>query len=165
MNTPVFTWGNHSAEDISNIMESVYSEVVHWRRNCFTVPHGKAGREFAGELSRLYLAFASASALETIALKAVTVLPILVLQKPHKASKAKEHNVCLKKRLRSWKEGNLSDLLLEGRAIQHRLPKTPTSKPAEKIARSFANLMFAGKCKAALDLLPLRQWFRWLVTS
>ena len=135
------------------IMETIYSEVVHWRRNCFTVPHGKAGKEFVGELSRLYLAFASASALKTIALKAVTVLPILVLQKPHKASKAKEHNVCLAKRLRSWKEGNLSDLLLEGRAIQRRLPKTPTSKPAEKIARSFANLMFAGKCKATLDLL------------
>ena len=134
-------------------MESIYSEVVHWRRNCFTVPHGKAGREFVGELSRLYLAFASASALETIALKAVTVLPILVLQKPHKASKAKEHIVCLERRLRFWKEGNLSDMLLEGRAIQRRLPKTSTSKPAEKIARSFANLMFAGKCKAALDLL------------
>ena len=134
-------------------MESIYSEVIHWRRNCFTVPHGKAGREFVGELSRLYLAFASASALETIALKAVTVLPILVLQKPHKASKAKEHIICLERRLRFWKEGNLSDMLLEGRAIQRRLPKTSTSKPAEKIARSFANLMFAGKCKAALDLL------------
>ena len=114
---------------------------------------GKAGREFVGELSKLYQAFASASALESIALKAATVLPILLLQKPQKASKAKEHATCLERRLRSWKEGNLNDLLLEGRAIQGRLPKFVTSKSTEIIARSFANLMFAGKCKAALDLL------------
>ena len=149
----MFTWGNHSATDFSNILEATYSEVVLWRRNSFILPFGKAGREFVGELSKLYQAFASASALESIALKAATVLPILLLQKPQKASKAKEHATCLERRLRSWKEGNLNDLLLEGRAIQGRLPKIVTSKSTENIARSFANLMFAGKCKAALDLL------------
>ena len=73
----VFLWGNHSAADFANILEATYSEVVHWRRNCFAVPFGKAGREFVDELSKLYLSFASASALESIALKAATVLPIL----------------------------------------------------------------------------------------
>jgi hypothetical protein len=110
-----------------------------------TVPFGKAGRDFVGELSRLYLAFASASALEAIALKATTVLPILLLQKPQRTSKAKEHATCLERRLRSWKEGNLNDLILEGRAIQRRLPETRIPKPSENISRSFANLMFAGK--------------------
>ena len=132
---PVFTWGNHSATDFSNILEATYSEVVLWRRNSFILPFGKAGREFVGELSKLYQAFASASALESIALKAATVLPILLLQKPQKASKAKEHATCLERRLRSWKEGNLNDLLLEGRAIQGRLPKIVTSKSTENIAR------------------------------
>ena len=47
-------------------------------------------------------AFASASALESIALKAATVFPILLLQKPRRASKAKEHAACLERRLRSW---------------------------------------------------------------
>ena len=134
-------------------MEATYSEVVHWRRNCFTVPFGKAGREFVLELSRLYLAVASASALESVALKAATVLPLLLLQKPHKTSKAKEHAACLERRLTSWTEGNLNKLLLEGRTIQHRLPKVSTPRPTENIARSFAHLMFTGKCKAALDLL------------
>ena len=105
------------------------------------------------ELSYLFQAFASASALESIALKSATILPILLLQKPHKASKTKEHITCLERRLKKWKEGNLNDLVLEGRAIQQRLPKTNSSKAKEKLARSFANLMFAGKCKAALDLL------------
>ena len=66
---PVFTWGNHSATAFSNILEATYSEVVYWRRNSFTLPFGKAGREFVRE----YQAFAFASALESIALKAATV--------------------------------------------------------------------------------------------
>ena len=150
---PGFTWGNHSAADFVNILEATYAEVVHWRRNIFTVPFGKAGREFVGELSKLYHAFASASALESIALKAATVFPILLLQKPRRASKAKEHAACLERRLRSWNEGNLNDLIQEGRAIQRRIPKLSSSKQTANIARSFADLMFAGKCKAALDLL------------
>ena len=152
-NNPIFTWGTYSAPDFIHSLEATYAEVVHWRRNCFTVPLGKAGKEFVDELSYLFQAFASASALESIALKSATILPILLLQKPHKASKIKEHITCLERRLKKWKEGNLNDLVLEGRAIQQRLPKTYSSKIKEKLARSFANLMFAGKCKAALDLL------------
>ena len=150
---PVFMWGTHSGEEFSSILKAIYSEVVHWRRNCFTVPLGKAGREFVSELSRLYLAFATASSLESIALKAAVVLPILLLQKPQRASKLKDHVECLERRLKSWKEGNLNDLLMEGRAIQCRLPKSFPQRAEEKLARTFSNLMFAGKCKAALDLL------------
>ena len=104
-------------------------------------------------ISELYQSFASASALESIALKAATILPTLLLQKPQRASKAKEHTACLERRLRPWKEGDLNNLLLEGRAIQSRILKTSTPKSTENIARSFTDLMFAGKCKAALDLL------------
>ena len=150
---PVFTWGTHSAADFTHSLEATYSEVVHWRRNCFTVPLGKAGKEFVGVLSSLFQAFASASTLESVALKAATVLPILLLQKPHRASKTKEHITCIERRMKKWKEGNLNDLVLEGRTIQCRLPNHKSHKAKEKLARSFANLMFAGKCKAALDLL------------
>ncbi len=52
-----------------------------------------------------------------------------------------------------WKEGNLNDLLLECRSIQSRLPKSRPVKAEEKLARTFSNLMFAGKCKSALNLL------------
>ena len=117
------------------------------------MPFGRVGRELVCELSKLYQAFASGSALESIALKAATVLPILLLQKPQRASKAKEHAACLERRLISWKEGDLNNLLLEGRAIQCKIPKTSTPKSTESIARSFDDLIFAGKCKAALDLL------------
>ena len=151
--TPVFTWGVHSAADFNHALEATYSEVVHWRKNSFSVPTGKAGKEFVRELSTLFSAFATASSMESIALRAATVMPILLLQKPHRTSKAKEHTACLERRLKIWKEGNLNDLVLEGRAIQHRLPKSTSPAAKQNLSRSFANLMFAGKTKAALDLL------------
>ena len=59
----------------------------------------------------------SRSALECIA---AVVLPILMLQKPSTKSKAKKHIACLERRLKMWQEGDLSDLLLEGRTIMAR---------------------------------------------
>ena len=153
ISTPNFTWGIHSATDFTQIIEATYSEVVHWRPNYFTIPLGKAGKEFVRELSRLFLAFATESSMELIALRAATVLPILLLQKPNRTSKSKEHITFLDRRLRVWKNGDLNELVLESRALQNRLPKTypPTAK--QNLSHSFAKLMFAEKIKAALDLL------------
>ena len=52
-------------------------EVVHWK-NLFKVPLGNVGKSFVAELRRLYNAFTSGSALESIDLMAAIVLPILV---------------------------------------------------------------------------------------
>ena len=153
----MFSWGIHNAEDFSQALEATYSETVHWRINSFKVPTGKAGKEFVQELSRLFSAFASAFSMESIALRAATVLPILLLQNPHRRSKAKEHATCLERRLSIWKEGNLNDLVLEGRTIQSRLPKFNSPMAKQNLSCSFANLMFAGKTKAALDLLSQAQ--------
>ena len=151
MNTTVFSWGIHNADDFSHALEAIYSEVVHWRLKCLQV------RLERSLCVPLFSAFASASSMESIALRAAIVLPILLLQKPHRKSKAKEHAECLERRLRIWKEGNLNDLVLEGRTIQSCLPKfnSPTAK--QNLSRSFANFMFAGKTKAALDLLSQAQ--------
>jgi hypothetical protein len=62
------------------------------------------------ELSRLYSAFADASALKCVALRATVVLPILVLQKTHRRSKPKELAVCLERCLKTWKNGDLESL-------------------------------------------------------
>ena len=51
-------------------LEATYSEVVHWRLNSFKVPPGKAGKEFVQELSRMFHAFATASTMESVALRA-----------------------------------------------------------------------------------------------
>jgi len=76
MSSPTFTWGNLSGPEFDKLLNTTYDEVVHWRRNCFSVTFGKAGRDFVSELSRLYLVYGSASTLEAVALKAATVLPI-----------------------------------------------------------------------------------------
>ena len=67
-----------------------YDVVVHWRRSIFLVPSGKAGKAFVRELARLYQAYADASALECIALKACSIIQCLLLQKPHAKSKTKK---------------------------------------------------------------------------
>ena len=104
MNAPSFLWGSLNADDFSHALEGTYSEVVHWRLNNFKVPAGKNGKEFVRELSNLFSAFASASSMESIALKATVIMPILLLQKPNRRSKTKDHVACLGRRLRAWKK-------------------------------------------------------------
>ena len=150
---PAFTWGSCDSTIFTNLLNDAYREVVHWRPNLFKVPFGKAGKSFVSELASLYKAFVSSSAMESIAMKAIIVLPILLLQKPSAKSKAKEHNACLERRLNTWLGGDLSDLLLEGRTIQRRIPKSDSGDCQKCLAHSFANLMFQGKTKAAIRLL------------
>ena len=50
-------------------------------------------------------------------------------------------------------EGDMNELLREGRTIQQHIPKSLPSMSNEHLARSFANLMLQGKTKPALCLL------------
>ena len=127
--------------------------LMHWSRNVFPVPSGKAGKGFVNELAKLYRAYAEGTTLECIALKAASVLPILLLQRPHCDSKAKDHVACLSRRLDDWKSGDIKGLLHEGRTIQKRLPKNRSNYGSEHSAKAFSNLMLLGKTKAALRLL------------
>lgn len=90
---------------------------MYWKRNLFKVPSGKAGTTFVRELSCMFRAYADRSALESVAMKAVMVMPALLLQKPHPRSKAKEHALHLDCGLQLWRSGELKELLLEGRTI------------------------------------------------
>ena len=100
---------------------------------------GSAGKSFVAELARLYSPFANGSTMESIALMATTVLPILALQLPHKRSKVKEHIKCLERCLKVWSDGDLTTLVKEGRTIQQRLPKTSrvNAESESHLARTF----------------------------
>ena len=74
-------------------MDKAYEELVSWKRNQFEVPRGKAGTDFVSELSRLIEAYNDATALESIAMKAVMVMPSLLLQRPCTRSKTKTASV------------------------------------------------------------------------
>ena len=83
MANPTFAWGVHDSATVMTTISSVYNEAVQWRRNIFPVPYGNAGKSFVSELSRLFRAYADGSALECIALKAITIASMLLLQKSH----------------------------------------------------------------------------------
>ena len=68
------------------------------------------------------------------------MMPILLLQKPHHKSKAKDHSRLLENRLRLWKEGNLNDLISEGRAIQgHLSVHHQFVKPNQRASKDLCN--------------------------
>ena len=119
------------------------------------VPRSSAGRAFVSELARLFRSVGEGSALESIALKATGIFVVcaLVLQKPSRNSKERDHICHLERRLRLWKDGALDELLCEGRVIQSRLRHASLTKRKTQIIRAFTRHMFEGNTRAALQLL------------
>ena len=150
---PNFMWAGVDGVSFTDAVDSTYTEVIHWRRNVFKVPSGKAGKAFVAEMSHLIRAYAEGSTLETIALKCAMIMPALLLQKPHKTSKAKDHILCLERRMRLWEDGDLDALLHEGHSIQDHFAVGPQSTSETQLAQTFARLTFQGKVKSAMRLL------------
>ena len=86
-----FRWGEHSGEAILDVINSSYEEVIHWKPNLLLVPFGSAGTSFVKEVAHLFQAFADKSSLERVSMKAITLIQTLLLQKPSKKSKTKDH--------------------------------------------------------------------------
>ena len=78
---------------------------------------------------------------------------ILLLQKPHQRSKIKDNISCLERRLKFWKEWDFLELVNEGKALQQHLKQSDSPEDEHSLARSFANFMFEGKTKSALQLI------------
>ena len=97
------TWSNISYACFCDTVNDVYDEIVHYRRNIFNVPSGRAGKSFIEELTFWIKQFNSGSDLISVALKAFMVLPTLILQKPSATSKCKEHSEAIEGRLALWK--------------------------------------------------------------
>ena len=119
--SPNFMWGRIDGESFTHTISCCHAEIVHWKRNLFKVPSGKAGSAFTGELARLFRAYGESSAMELVSLNAAMVLPSLMLQKPHPKSKAKDHISHLSRCLELWAKGDVDALMAECRTIQHQL--------------------------------------------
>ena len=145
-------FSNLSGEEFSKLVDNVYNEITQWRKNLFKLPSGKAAKSFIIELTTWLDHFNRNTEFQAVALKVCMVLPSLLLQKPSRESKAKDHIKKLEERLQLWNEGRLGQLLQEGRTIQKRL-KTSKGRNAEDSARIFAKLIFQGKINAALKFL------------
>ena len=78
----------------------------------------KDGKKFNKEITRLINLWTYNPSLENIALKAIHVMQALLLQKPNKISKGKDHIAVLERRLELWENGNIIELLNEGESKQ-----------------------------------------------
>ena len=61
---------------------------------------------------------------------------VLLLQKPSKDSKSKDHLKSLERRFEIWKEGNINGFYENGRAIQDRMKSGGSPNDIVKITKS-----------------------------
>ena len=131
--------------------------MIHWKKSLFRLPSGKSGKAFVSELCRLFRAYASGSALECVAMKAIMVMPVLLLQRPHRRSRNDDNIVHLNRRMDLWSRGDIDGLINEGRGLQRVLNSTKSSRAAKTVrdntAWRFSELMMSGRVKDALHLL------------
>ena len=93
------------------------------------------------------------SPLKYIAFKVIMIMPNLLLQKPSKCSKSKEHLKTLERRLLSWYTGDLIELFREGETIQQSLKSISSTKTIAAISKRFAEQMQKGNVNGAIKLL------------
>ena len=108
------------------------------------------------EATRLLSFYNNETELESVALKALIVFAPLILQKPAKNSKRKEHISHVERRLCMWKNGEFEDLINEGKAIQRRIVSSRKTKQ-RSITKTCTNLILQGKIKAACKLMNRQQ--------
>ena len=93
-------------------------------------------------------------------MKAAVVFPHLLLQKPSKKSKAKDHMHVkhLQRRLELWKDGNVESLLRESKCIQDRMasrnrPMNPACSSTSNPTKHFVKQMEKGNVRNAIRTL------------
>ena len=146
-------------EDVEKIglaAESIYEEIVFWKKNLFKLPSGLAGKRYIKELTRLINIWnEDAPPLSKFALKLSMIMPALLLQKPCRKSTAKQHGQYLRRRMDLWEEGKFDEIMREVRFIQEKIKPslTNTERSLDHLAKVFAKLVLKGKIHAALRLL------------
>ena len=74
--------------------------------------------------------------MKNTALKALHVMSALLLEKQSKDSKSRDHLKSLERRFEIWKEGNISGIYENGRAIQDRMKSGGSPNDIVKITKS-----------------------------
>ena len=79
----------------------------------------------------------------------IHIMPALLLQKPSKTSKSKDHVKDLERRLRLWREGEFLQLFRETETLQQCLPKGVMARDLAKTSKQFRDMMTKGNVKGA----------------
>lgn len=148
-----YKWANLNKHDFELVINTAYNEVIKWKPNILVLPRGNLGKEFVKEIGRLFEGFANASAIEGIALKAVIVFQLIMLQKSHSRSDNDSNKRCLTRRLQLWSQGKIYEILNEGRTIQKYLSTKKNVRRCNDDPSIFSNLVHKGKIKQAARLV------------
>ena len=91
--------------------------------------------------------------LQKIAMKSIHIMPSLLLQKPSKNLKAKDHLRVLERRLEMWNKGEIDDLYYEANAIQKNLKSVLGPTDVTAISKKFSKMMHNGNVNGAIKVL------------
>ena len=144
-------WGNLEDQDIAITLEVTHRKIASWKPNHFKIPSGASGKAFVSEITRLVDLWVNKTKLESVAITALQVFGLLMLQKPSKSSKNRDHIKHLTSRLVKWQLGKFDELVSECEAIQKRLINS--NRKPESIIKVFSRLMLHGKVSAAMRWL------------
>ena len=86
-------------------------------------------------------------------MKALMIMPSLLIQKPSKESKSKNHLKALERRMKLWQSGHLLELLHESLTIQRNLKSVKESKTVAPISKESVEEIQKGIGNGALKLL------------
>ena len=146
-------WGALNGNEAVKELKECYEKIVFWKKNLFMLPKGASGKDYIKETTRIINAWIVDSPMQGCAWYAVHVMPALLLQKPSKTSKSKEHVEALSRRLAKWKKGEFSQLFREAETLQKRLPKVDRKKNIQVISRKFREHVSKGNVNSAIKLL------------
>ena len=104
--------------EFASLVDKAYEKIITWKKNVFLVPSGKQGKKFVSILSYWLENFNKNTTFRGITLKVFMILASLLLQKPSRNSKSKDHIEKLETRITLWESGNITDLVKEGENIQ-----------------------------------------------
>ena len=90
--------------------------------------------------------------LKDVKYKAIMVMPSLLLQKPSRKSKPKDHLKSLENRLKLWHAGKIIELLKEAQTIPKDLKVSNTPSAIAKIFKNFTREMGKGNINSAIKL-------------
>ena len=129
-------WGEQNLCEVSKKIQDAYERIVFWKKNLFMLPTGAAAKKYITETTKLMNGWTNNSPLKDIALKTILIMPSLLLQKPSKTSKVKDHLKALERRIDFWIKGKIDELLFEVETIQSRLHHINTPKSIDDCLRS-----------------------------
>ena len=135
-------WGEQNLRGVSKKIQDAYERIAIWKENLFMLPTGAAAKKYITETTKLMNGWTNNLPLKDIGFKAIHIMPSLLLQKPSKTSKAKDHLKALERGIDLWSKGKIDELLFEGETIQLHLHHINTPKKSiGELSKKFALLI------------------------